>query len=62
MKLDHSSPNKICPTCKGKGMTKATATVVDEVSPKVWVTKHLGSGCPDCLGLGIKGERNERRQ
>ena len=57
MKSDKRSSNQICPTCKGKGMTKATATVVEEVSPKIWVTKHLGSGCPDCLGLGIKGER-----
>ncbi len=51
--------SEICKTCKGKGQTKETATVVREIAPKQWKTKALGSGCPDCLGLGIKGERRD---
>jgi len=48
----------ICSTCKGWGQTKDTRTIVKEVTPKVWKITQLGSGCPDCLGLGIKGRRN----
>lgn len=47
-----------CKTCKGKGHTKATRPTVESVGKK-FTTKELGSGCPDCLGLGIKGERRE---
>lgn len=47
----------LCKTCKGYGQTKDTRTVVLQVEPRVWKTKHKGSGCPDCLGLGIIGKR-----
>jgi DnaJ-class molecular chaperone len=50
---------EICTTCDGKGQTKETATIVREVSPKIWVTKQRGSGCPVCLGTGVKEERKK---
>ena len=50
-------PSKICATCKGTGQTREAATVIKQVSPKVWVTTSLGSGCLVCLGRGIIGKR-----
>jgi len=47
----------LCKTCKGYGQTKECRTVVLQVEPRVWKTKHKGSGCLDCGGRGIIGER-----
>ena len=47
----------ICKTCKGSGHSRATRPTVEVVNKK-HITHEQGSGCPDCLGLGIKGERN----
>ncbi len=49
----------ICKTCNARGQTRETATVMEGPKNKP-TTKYLGSGCPDCLGLGIKGERRAR--
>jgi len=49
--------HKVCKTCKGKGHSRATRPTV-EVIGKTFTTKEIGSGCPECLGLGIKGERH----
>ncbi len=46
-----------CKTCKGSGHSRETRPTVKIVAKK-HITIAQGSGCPTCLGTGIKGERN----
>jgi hypothetical protein len=52
---------QLCKTCKGKGHSRETRPKVEVIDGK-FITKEIGSGCPDCLGLGIKGERHVYKQ
>lgn len=62
MGYSEADMSTICTTCKGMGQTKECRTIVLQVEPKVWKTKHLGSGCLTCLGTGIIGERTLYRR
>ena len=48
--------NTICKSCRGRGQTKDTKTIV-QMGHDGPVTLQKGSGCPECLGTGIKGDR-----
>lgn len=53
-------PKNLCPDCKGSGQTEDTATEMVIINGN-FLTKHLGSGCRKCGGIGVTDGAREQK-